>query len=343
MNNPFKGQVIEFHILQSFPVSCLNRDDVGSPKSAIVGGTERARVASQCWKRAVRLAMQDHNVKLGIRSRKLAEYVAKACVKLGATDEQAKSCGDTIAESFSKDTIFFFSDTEANEFALYASTLGFDATAVKEKDVHKLSKKALKPAVDGLDIALFGRMVAQAPELNVEAASSFNHALSTHKIRSELDFFTALDDLQETQGAGHLGTVEFNSATYYRYVSLNLGQLYQALDGEGLSEAVDAFTKSLFVAVPSAKQTTMAAYCPWNFAKILVRKGQRIQVPFETAIKSKDGGFLAPSIEALSSELSKMESMFGSLYGKIAEYTIGEDAGFNIDSLADALKSHVEV
>jgi CRISPR system Cascade subunit CasC len=343
MNNPFKGQIIEFHILQSFPVSCLNRDDVGSPKSAVVGGVERARVSSQCWKSAVRLAMQDYDIKLGIRSRKLTEYVAKACVKLGATDEQSKACGDAIAESFSKDTIFFFSDNEANEFALYASNLGFDATLIKDKEIHKVSKKVLNPAVDGLDIALFGRMVAQAPELNVEAASSFNHALSTHKIRSELDFFTALDDLQETQGAGHLGTTEYNSATYYRYVSLNLGQLYQALDGEGLSEAIDAFTKALFVAVPSARQTTMAAYCPWNFAKVLVRKGQRIQVPFETAVKSKDGGFLEPSIEVLKSELTKVETMYGSLYGRIAEYTIGEDAAFNIDSLLTALKSHTEV
>jgi CRISPR system Cascade subunit CasC len=119
--------------------------------------------------------------------------------------------------------------------------------------------------------------------------------------------------------------------------------LYQALDGEGLSEAIDAFTKALFVAVPSARQTTMAAYCPWNFAKVLVRKGQRIQVPFETAVKSKDGGFLEPSIEVLKSELTKVETMYGSLYGRIAEYTIGEDAAFNIDSLLTALKSHTEV
>ena len=58
MNNPYRNTRIEYHILQSFPVTCLNRDDVGAPKSAVVGGVSRARVSSQCWKREVRLALR---------------------------------------------------------------------------------------------------------------------------------------------------------------------------------------------------------------------------------------------------------------------------------------------
>ena len=351
--NPFKGQIIEFHILQSFPVTCLNRDDVGSPKSAIVGGVERARVSSQCWKRFVRLAMHDFGVKLAIRSKKIAEFVSKACVELGANSEQAESCGKAIAESFSKDTLHFFTEGEAAAFANFAQEQEFDATKIKDKDIQKLAKKVLNPAIDGLDIALFGRMVAQAAELNVEAAASFSHAISTHKVSSEIEFFTALDDLknfgdvENEQGSAHMGSLEFNAATYYRYVSLNLGQLYDSLAGQSLPEAIEAFTKALFVAVPSARQNSMSGASPWEFAKVFVRKGQRLQVPFEKPVsKAKEGGFLEPSIEALNTYLDDKEKMFGSLFGKINKdipYTLGKDGNINsIDELVEKLKSHVE-
>jgi len=341
--NPFKGQIIEFHILQSFPVTCLNRDDVGSPKSCTIGGTSRARVSSQCWKRQVRLSMHDFSVKLAIRSKKIADFVGVECAKLGASEEQASACGLAIAAAFSKDTLHFFTESEAQAFAEFANEQGFDSTKLKDKDVQKLAKKVLNPAVDGLDIALFGRMVAQAAELNVEAACSFAHAISTHKVSSEVEFFTAVDDLQTEQGAGHMGSLEFNSATYYRYISLNLGQLYDSLAGQAMPEAIESFSKALFLAVPNARQTTMSGASAWDFAKVFVRKGQRLQVPFETAVKAKDGGFLQPSIQTLTNYLATKEKLHGSLFGKINEYTFGEDENFSIDDLVVALKTHVEV
>jgi CRISPR system Cascade subunit CasC len=345
--NSFQGQIIEFHILQSFPVTCLNRDDVGSPKSCLVGGTTRARVSSQCWKRQVRLAMHDLGIKLAIRSKKIAEFVAAACLKLGANEEQATACGQTIAAAFSKDTLHFFTEGEAQAFAEFAKEQGFDSEKLKDKELQKLAKKVLNLAIDGLDIALFGRMVAQAAELNIEASASFAHAISTHKVSSEIEFFTAVDDLQTEQGAGHMGSLEFSSATYYRYISLNLGQLYDSLAGQSMPEAIDAFVKALFVAVPSARQTTMSGASPWEFAKIFVRKGQRLQVPFETAVKAKDGGFLQPSIIELNKYLAKKEAQYASLFGKQAEYTFGQDkegdTTFSIDDLVAALKKHVEV
>jgi CRISPR system Cascade subunit CasC len=344
-NNPFQSKIIEFHILQSFPVSCLNRDDVGSPKTAIVGGVQRARVSSQCWKRQVRLAMQDFGIKLAIRSKKIADYVAKTCIKLGASEEQAQVCGETIAKAFSKDTLHFFTEGEAQAFADFAQEKEFDASQLKEKELQKLAKKVINPAIDGLDIALFGRMVAQAASLNVEAACSFAHAISTHKSSAEVEFFTALDDLQEGEEAGsaHMGSMEFNSATYYRYISLDLGQLYQALEGEDLPQAIEAFSKALFVAVPSARQTTQSAASPWEYAKVFVRKGQRLQVPFDKPVRAEQGGgYLQPSIEALNKELAKKEKLAGSLFGKQAEYTFGEDANYSIDDLIADLKKHAE-
>ncbi|SHL43694.1 CRISPR-associated protein, Cse4 family [Nitrosospira sp. Nsp11] len=340
INNPLKNMRIEFHILQSFPVTCLNRDDVGAPKTAMIGGVQRARVSSQAWKRPVRMAMHEFGAKLGIRTKHVADIVAQACTDSGASEEQANGCGEIIASYLSKDTLLFFTMTEARAFAEYAQEQGFDAKKLKDKDVHKIAKKALNPAIDGIDIALFGRMVAQAADLNVEAATSFSHAISTHKASNEVEFFTALDDLATEPGSAHMGSLEFNSATYYRYVSLDLGQLWQTLAGQDLPGAVESFTKALFVAVPAARQTTQSGASPWEFAKVLVRRGQRLQVPFETAIKAKDGGFLQPSIDAMTSYLAKQEKLHGSLFGKQAEYTYGQNDSFNIDDLIAALKQH---
>jgi CRISPR system Cascade subunit CasC len=342
-NNPFKGHRIEFHILQPFPVTCLNRDDVGAPKTAMIGGSTRARISSQCWKRQVRLAMHEFGVRLGIRSKKIADYVNKACVSLGAETEAANVCGEKISAAFSNDTLFFFSETEANAFAQYAAENEFDAGKFNDKELVRLSKKTLDPAKDGLDIALFGRMVAQAADLNVEAAASFSHAISTHRVSNEVEFFTALDDLAEEPGSAHMGSLEFNSATYYRYISLDLGQLWANLCGVGLAEAVEVFTKALFVAVPSARQATQSGASPWEFAKIFIRKGQRLQAPFETPVKTeKGGGFLQPSIAELTGYLAKKEKLSGSLFGKEREFTFGEDETFSIDSLVKELRNYID-
>jgi CRISPR system Cascade subunit CasC len=341
MTNPYTHTRIEFHILQSFPVTCLNRDDVGAPKTAVVGGVTRARVSSQCWKRQVRLAMSEFGVKLAARTKHVADLFARACRDAGANEQQAEACGKKLAESLIDDTLLFISDSELRAFAQYANEQQFDADKLKEKELGKIAKKALNPAVDALDIALFGRMVAKATEMNVEAAASFSHAISTHKVSNEVEFFTALDDLQTEPGSAHMGSLEYNSATYYRYVSLDLGQLAQTLGRDDLKRAIAAFTQALFMAVPNARQTSQSGASPWEFARILVRKGQRLQVPFETAIRGKDGGFLQPSIEALKAYLDKKEKVSGSLFGKLACYEWGEDEGFSIDDLVDRLESHV--
>lgn len=335
--------MIEYHILQSFPVTCLNRDDVGAPKSAVIGGTTRARVSSQCWKRQVRLALQDFGIKLGVRTKKVAELLQAALLQAGANDEQAQACAQKIADVLSDDTLLFISEHEANAFAFYAQGLGFDATAIKDKELGKVANKALTPALDALDIALFGRMVAKAAEMNVEAAASFSHAISTHKVSSEVEFFTALDDRADEPGSAHMGSLEYNSATYYRYISLDLGQLAQTLGPDAdLKAAVAAFTQALFVALPSARQTTQSGACPWEYAQVLVRRGQRLQAPFETAVKAQGGGYLQASIAALKDYLTKKEKMIGSLFGKLGSYEWGEDENFSLDDLITSLQTHID-
>ena len=377
--NPLKNLHIEFHILQSFPVTCLNRDDVGAPKTAIVGGVQRARVSSQAWKRPVRMAMHELGVTHGTRTKLISKLIADACEDKGATPEQAKACGDrtegafikkkepkkakkgkedsaemdveeTVAEPAAEktDTLLFLSPNEVAILANAFAEKGFNPEEViTQKDQKKQAKQIadlignVSEAIDAVDIALFGRMVAQAADMNVEAAASFSHAISTHKASNEVEFFTALDDQATEPGSAHMGSLEFNSATYYRYVSLDLGQLCQTLAGQNLPDAVENFTKALFVAVPTARQTTQSGASPWEFAKVLVRKGQRLQVPFETAVKAKNGGgFTQPSIEFMTGYLAKQEKLHGSLFGKQGEYTYSQDEDFSIDDLIAALKKH---
>lgn len=372
MKNPLR---IEYHILQSFPVTCLNRDDVGAPKSAVVGGVPRARVSSQCWKRQVRLALQELGIVSGTRTKLIAGLIAQACEQQGATPEQAMACGEKIEQIFIKkkeskskkkkqedveeleqssdadektDTLLFLSPNEVQTIARAFKEAEFNpAVVIKDKDAKKQAKELeqligkVNEHIDALDVALFGRMVAQAASMNIEAAASFAHAISTHKVTNEVEFFTALDDLQDEPGSAHMGSLEFNAATYYRYISLDLGQLAQTLGPDAdLKAAVEAFTKALFVAVPSARQTTQSGASPWEFAKVLVRRGQRLQVPFEAAVKAQ-GGYLQPSIAALKDYLGKKEKLSGSLFGKVADYEWGEDENFSIDALIAGLQSHI--
>src|SRR5438093_6988194 len=232
----------ERHMLRSFPVSCLNRDDVGAPKTATFGGVNRARISSQCLKRAIRELAQEISPTLfaGNRSRLIIAPLADALKKHGVADvmatEVAKQVGDYLAttdEAAAKKgelkvkTLMFLSPAEVEALAKELAVVV--RKDPKAKDLEKAVAKACKSATlkDAADIAIFGRMVASDHSLTLEGAGLFSHALSTHRADNDIDFFSAVDDLQtlEEAGAGMTGTLEFTSATYYRYVGLNLGLL----------------------------------------------------------------------------------------------------------------------
>ena len=346
----FKGVRIEYHIIQSFPVVCLNRDDVGAPKTAIVGGVERGRVSSQCWKRQVRMCLHDLGVKIAVRTKRITDMVISKC-QGEMTEEKANFC-EYVSKCISKDTLLFFSEKEAIAIAEYVDKQEDygKALKIKDKDILKALKNDLKEArpvgsddLEGLDIALFGRMIANAADLNVEAASSFSHAITTHAISSSIDFFTAVDDCfsEEESGSGHLGTNEFTSGTYYRYIALDLGLLSQHFDVEDMDKAIDVFTKALFLAVPAARQTTFSGACPWNYARVLVRRGQGLQLSWDKPVKSKGSGYVQPSIERLDEELEKYKSIYGSIFGGIADFEFGNDKAYSIDELCKDLVSAV--
>ena len=350
------GLRVEYHILQSFPVTCLNRDDVGAPKTAIVGGTTRARVSSQCWKRQVRMIMHELGSPIGTRTKYVGDLVKQKCMELGAEESQAQDCARAVQRIFTKkendedlervDTLLFLSPNEVEQIANYFKERNFSVdkgNKTKKKDdtlkrdilslLTDISKKD-RNFVDAIDIALFGRMVALEAKLNVEAAVSFSHAISTHEISNEIDFFTAVDDMERGTGSGHMGVTEFNSATYYRYVGVNIGQLIETLGSrEAVLDAIEKLTKALYLAVPIARQHSHSGYSLWDYAVVYLRRGQGIQLSFDSPVQSDRNGYLEPSQQAMRELLDKKEKLSGSLFGMIKRFDFGWDKNYNIDSL----------
>ena len=316
-------KLIELHILQSFPVSCLNRDDVGSPKTAVFGGINRARLSSQSLKRAIREFAQDNLPAArfgGERTKLIVQPLADALKKHGVTDaktalDHAKNIADKLAKLDAKSedpkvgTLTFLAPSEIDSIASQVTALLKDNP--KSKDYEKNLDKFCKQAglLDGADIALFGRMVASLPSLTLEGAAMFSHGLSTHKADNDLDFFSAVDDRkpkEDDAGAGMIGTLEFSSAVYYRYAALNLDLLADAdhlgkLSVDERRQVVAAFIRSTLMAVPGARKNSMNANTlPGYVLGIFKSTGQPVQLinAFEEPVRPKSG-LLAESVSAL--------------------------------------------
>lgn len=340
---------IELHILQSFPVSCLNRDDLNSPKTAIFGGVQRARVSSQCWKRAIRELTKEIKPSAfkGERTRFIIKPLVDALKKQGKNEQDANDLAKKMAGELAT------KDTDEKTKTLFFSTIGeletFAAEYVKAKN-DMAAKNAIKKFLgktpnDAADIALFGRMVASDYTVKLEGAAMFSHALSTHKVDNEIDFFSAVDDLQpkEDVGAGMTGSLEFNSATYYRFAALNLDMLFNedhlaCLNSQERKDVVKAFVKATLQAVPVARKNSMNGDVPPSYVFCVIREeGHPIQLvnAFEEPIQSKNG-IMKKSIEFLKKEYSTLKSTWG--LTSIAEIEMPEK---NLETLLQEVEHHV--
>lgn len=396
---------LELHILQSFPVSCLNRDDLNSPKTAIFGGLQRARVSSQSWKRAIRELAQESSrtpeqsslIMSGQRTRLVVGglvpllrghgFPEKAAVTVAeiAAAQLSKIDSKKDSQGFSKvTTLCFLSKQEfesiANAMAnkaelrqaaeklekLLSSPEAVEkgdkdkrkdelkkAEAVCEKHVAKGDvAKAIKTVQlkDAADIALFGRMVANDHSLTVEGAAMFSHALSTHKMDNEIDFFSAVDDCQTTDesGAGMTGTLEFNSATYYRFAALNLDMLRDelhlgSLEKSARQDVVRAFVRATLEAVPGARRTSMNGNTRPGYVLGVVRSaGHPVQLvnAFESAVRaSGDKGLFAVSVEKLKKEHDELNGTWGLKEHELVNCCIPGDS---LKDFLDKVVTHVD-
>ena len=287
-----KRTIIDIHILQTVPPSNLNRDDTGSPKTAIYGGVRRARVSSQAWKRAVRLAFPQYldPSQLAVRTKRVGEAVAEHITAMAPeladraselSHEVLKAAGlvkkDPKNGDAEADYLLFLSRRQQENLAREA----VDAT----REGRSLDPKRLKVLVNtdhSVDIAMFGRMVADVSDINVDAAVQVAHAISVHAVDNEFDYYTAVDDrkydAQET-GAGMIGTIEFNSSTLYRYAAIDVNRLHDTLGDAGATrKAVEAFLLAFAISMPSGKRNTFANGTRPDVVVVQLRDSQPINM-----------------------------------------------------------------
>lgn len=324
---------VDIHIIQSLPPSCVNRDDSGSPKSAVYGGVRRLRVSSQSWKRATRLYFNGllDAKDVGVRTKRVVEVLAERITEDApelADDAAALAEGVFKAARIKlasprgkKDApqesgyLLFLSTSQIERLAGLAIASARDGEALDAKTVKKIFKEA-----HAVDIALFGRMVADDTDLNVDAACQVAHAISTHAAENEYDFFTAVDDdksrsEEEDAGAGMMGTVEFSSATMYRYATVNLDMLVENLgDGDAALRALEVFIKGFCLSMPTGKQNTFANRTLPEAVVVSVRDDQPVSLvgAFEKPIRTNEAdGYLARSVGALADHARAIEDNYG--------------------------------
>ena len=336
---------IDIHALQTLPPSLINRDDTGAPKSAVYGGVPRQRVSSQAWKRAIRKYFESEidAESVGDRSKRLPEKIARKVQEHEGWD--AERAQKEVAELFKAagiktevdaKRIKALKDSEETteeelvaaqypqtKYLLFLSPHQIEraAEAIVAADGEKIKKKDALEILDtqhSVDMALFGRMVADDAAYNVDAAVQVAHALGIHASAPEFDYFTAVDDLAEEgeeTGAGMIGTVQMMSSTLYRYATVNLDGLTRNLDSaENAKQAavnfVDAFIKSM----PTGKINTFANQTMPELIYIAVRDTRPVSLvtAFEEPVEPTTGQSLrVAGAEALAKEEAEFEENYG--------------------------------
>jgi len=361
---------IDIHVIQNVAPSCLNRDDTGAPKDCVFGGHRRARVSSQCLKRAARthfasaglltpdeLAIRTRNI-VALISERLAQQghddttaaitAALAAVELGVKAKKAKEEG-AEAPAPQTEYLLFLANAAVDQLTqLIADNLAELNTGKPSATLKKEIAGVLSSA-NAVDVALFGRMVADKKDLSVDAAAQVAHAISANKIDRESDFFTAVDDWTRADeaDAGMLGTVEFNSSTLYRFATVNLDLLTSNLGGDRdlALKGLAAFLRSTVLAIPSGKQNTFAAHNLPAAVAIGVHNSQPISLA--NAIEKPvwhgehPSGLAASSVARLQQHAGTLTAAYGLDLGLQVMDTTGAWEGRTVSSLDELIATSV--
>lgn len=383
--------LLEIHILQNHAPSNLNRDDTGSPKDCIFGGIRRSRISSQCLKRSIRTSKifedEMNNIGLGIRTRWLPAMVKEKLINDGIDEELAevaakKASGFGTKAGKERDDnrtaqIMFFSEQEIDGVARLLK--GKIQTLKTKEKIEKLKPIDLQKELQSMfkeekiipvtpDVAFFGRMITSQAFNNINASMQVAHAISTNKMDHEFDFFTAVDDIKgygnilEDQGAGMMGDVEFNSACYYKYFSLDINSFLDNITGGGkvldehkevLYTTIKAFLKAAVFITPSGKQNSFAAHQLPAVVYIEV-KDKPIPISYANAFVNPcspwgNKDLVQVSIEALTNHINTITERYSlnsvkRLWFSIQDKTILENAEMcrNFDEMLEKLEETVK-
>jgi CRISPR system Cascade subunit CasC len=323
---------IQLHLLTSYPPSNLNRDDLGRPKTAVVGGKNRLRISSQSLKRAWRTSALFESVlsgHIGKRTKKMGIEIYKMLCSKGVPEKKAKEYAGTIigffgvTESADKDKplkelessqLIHFNTSEINALNKLTDEIASDGR-LDTVDLRKLVAKR-----HDVDVAMFGRMLTGKEVVKVtddpEAAVQVAHAITVHEVAVEDDYFTAVDDLnsdEDDRGAAHIGETEFAAGLFYLYICVNRDLLVENLGGDKdlADRALGALTEATAKVAPSGKQNSFAsrAYASYLMAEKGEQQPRSLSVAFLKPISGED--ILASAISALESKRSNMEKVYG--------------------------------
>ncbi|BCL75809.1 Cse4 family CRISPR-associated protein [Jeongeupia sp. HS-3] len=325
---------IQLHLLISYPPANLNRDDLGRPKTARMGGAERLRVSSQSLKRAWRISevfQQQLAGTIGTRTKRLGRDVFDALLAAGVSDKNAKDWASKVAGVYGavkKDNpleieqlVHVAPEERATLDALVATL------AAEKREPSKAELDALLHTQHAVDIAMFGRMLAAKTEFNGEAAVQVAHALGVHASVIEDDYFTAVDDLnQDDAGAAHIGESGFAAAVFYQYVCIDRDQLERNLGGDKAltAKALKALVEAALTVGPSGKQNSFAsrAYAHYALAEKGSRQPRSLSLAFLKPVSGNDYGRSAVA------ELETVRTNMDKVYGACA------DASYDVDVFA---------
>lgn len=290
---------LQIHMLTVYPAANLNRDDTGRPKTLTFGGTPRLRISSQALKRAWRTSdvfQQKLDGRLGKRTQRFGEVVTNHLLERGVEPERARAIAREVADIFGK------LKGEKDPTATYIEQLAFigpeewrEALALAEakargEAVTIDAKKTLRTADSAVDIAMFGRMLADDPDFNREAAVQVAHAFTTHRVLVEDDYYTAVDDLKgpsEDAGAGFIGEAGYGAGIFYSYICVDRDLLVRNLarDEALAADGIAALVEAAATVAPRGKQASFASRARASY--LLAERG-------DSAPRTLAAAFLAP-------------------------------------------------
>ena len=343
------SRFIQIHALTVYAPSNPNRDDTGRPKTARFGDVPRLRISSQALKRAIRLSEPVQGRlegRLGERTQRIGEIVLEALSDSELDDEKRREIAVSITDVFGKidekklkdkdrprvqtrQLAFVSPDERAKAVELAKAAAGGEDLPVAKE----LEKLVLRTADGAADIAMFGRMLADNPEFNREAAVQLAHAFTTHRALVEDDFYTAVDDRKDPEedvGAGFVGEAGFGSGVFYLYACIDRSLLTDNLAGdeELASRAVAAFVEGLAKSTPSGKRSSFAHQTHASY--LLVEKGDQqprsLAGAFLKPVRAGESGdLLEESVKALSGHREAMAKAYGEPCDEASTMNLAED------------------
>jgi CRISPR system Cascade subunit CasC len=344
-----KPRFIDIHVVQPVPYANLNRDDTNSVKSMLYGDALRTRISSQSWKRATRKHFQDTLGENALRTRRIGERVAEVLRERGWDKALAQRAGAHVAAGSSikwevakgKDKQPITNKVLTNALVYLPEDAVEDLADIAEANKDALTtdftgkgknkpESALKGKIDQIlvkrngVINLFGRMLTEVDQANVDGAVQVAHAFTTHTTEVELDYFAAVDDVTEAKddetGSGHMGTAEFSTGTFYRFATVDLNELIKNLSDDSdialdaARELAGQFLLSFIESLPQAKKNSTAPHTIPHLVHVAVRSDRPLSfaAAFEEPVRSAGhGGFVARSVESIDAYAKAANTLLG--------------------------------